>query len=197
MAKKDLKNNNKGLPFKEDEESSYYAQFIISKKPDNKIIVTRVLLILLYIIFAIAYSALFLVVVKIPYVIAILPGLVVVLWFFTWKRTKIEYAYISRQNTFYVYRINGLGKSQEILKVNTNETLGILPASDDFSSELKEINPNTYLDYSSSVNCEDRYIGVWDINGNKTGIYFDASSKLLNSLKYFGGERVVVTYVSR
>jgi hypothetical protein len=47
------------------------------------------------------------------------------------------------------------------------------------------------------VNTEDRYFAIFNVGGKKTAVYFTASAKLLNGLHYFGGENVIVTYVSR
>ena len=192
-----MKKKYKGLPFKEDEESSNYAQFIITKQPDKKIKTIRLLLIIAYILFAIAYCYVFLSLVKIPYVIAILPGLIILLWFFTWKHTNIEYCYISTKGNFYVYKINGYGKAKEIISYSLDTCLKILPANDDFTSDIANYHIDEYNDYSSSILCGDRYISIWKRDNKTIGIYFDASNKLLSSLNYYTKDKVVLTYVSR
>ena len=85
----------KGIPFKEEEEANeHFSQFAVAAKPTQKDKLTRLFLTLFYIIFAGGYVVLFTVVVKIPYVIAILPFFLWMLWYFTWKRTQREYVYI-------------------------------------------------------------------------------------------------------
>jgi hypothetical protein len=37
---------------------------------------------------------------------------------------------------------------------------------------------------------------VFNIGGKKTAVYFNAATKLLQMLHYYGGEDVIVTYVS-
>ena len=192
-----MKKKYKGLPFKEDEESSNYAQFIVTKQPDKKTKIIRFLLILAYILFALAYSFVFLSLVKIPYVIAILPGLIILLWFFTWKHTIIEYCYISTKGIFYVYKINGYGNAKEVLSYSLDKCLKILPTNEDFASDVASYSIDEYIDYSSSVQCSDRYISIWKIDNKTVGVYFDASNKLLLSLNYYTKDKVVMTYVSR
>lgn len=186
-----------GVPFKEDEDNEYFAQFTVTKKPDKKIKLIRFLLILMYLILSVAYCVLFLVVVKIPYVVAILPGLVIVMWFFTWKYTNIDYSYIAQKDMFYVFKINGYGKAKEVFKAKISQTLSIVPANDSFKEDIADITIDEYLDFSSYPECEDKYIGIWNTDGKNTGVYFDASGKLLKLLKYFAKDKVVVTYVSR
>ena len=52
------------------------------------------------------------------------------------------------------------------------------------------------LDCSISAKSEDRYFAIFEINGKKTAVYFNAATKLLQMLHYYGGEEVIVTYVS-
>lgn len=187
----------KGFPFKEDEESTNFAQFSVTKQADAKTKLIRFLLILSYIAFSIGYSVLFLVVVKIPYVLAVLPGLIIVLWFFTWKHTNIEYTYVSNKNTFYVFKTNGYGKTKELFQHNLNDSKTIIPYNDDFKDIFDTYSFSEILNYTSSPKCEDRYISVWEYDNKTIGVCFDASTKLLSSLQYYAKDKVVVTYVSR
>ena len=68
----------KGIPFSEEYASSNYAEFSVSRKPDHTIKLRRLLLVLLYIIFAALYCTLFLVIWKMAPLIAILPLLLLI-----------------------------------------------------------------------------------------------------------------------
>ncbi|MBQ9746871.1 MAG: hypothetical protein IJW21_08630 [Clostridia bacterium] len=52
------------------------------------------------------------------------------------------------------------------------------------------------VDATISPNSEDRYFAVFNIGGKKTAVYFNAATRLLQMLHYYGGEEVIVTYVS-
>ena len=52
------------------------------------------------------------------------------------------------------------------------------------------------IDCTISSKSEDRYFAVFNIGGKKTAVYFNAATKLLQMLHYYGGEDVIVTYVS-
>ena len=104
--------------------------------------------------------------------------------------------YIVTQGYFHVYCYNGYNNAREVLKQRLNENEGIYPAGDaDYDRLAKECEEE--LDYSSGKNTEDRYFAIFRIDGKKTAVYFTASSKILTGMRYFGGEKVVVTYVSR
>lgn len=186
----------KGIPFSEENSSANYAEFAISRKPDGKIKTQRMLFILLYIAFAAAYCFLFLVVVKMAPVVAILPLFILIMWFFTWKLTKIEYMYIVYQGQFHVYCYNGYNKAKEIFSAKISENEGIYPVADEEYAKKAEVC-EVFADYSVGKNSEDRYFAIFNVNGKKTAVYFTASAKLLTGLRYYGGENVIVTYVSR
>ncbi len=184
----------KGIPFNEETAGGNYAEFAVSKKPDSKIKTQRLLFILLYAVFSVTYVVIF--AMKLPMLIAILPLFVLIMWFFTWKLTKIEYTYIVYQGQMHVYRNNGYNKAKEIFSAKVNENDGIYPVNDEDYTKFAEAC-EVSLDYSVGKNTDDRYFAVFQVNGKKTAVYFTAATKLLTALRYYGGENVVVTFVSR
>lgn len=186
----------KGIPFSEENSSSNYAEFSVTRKPDQKIKTQRMLFILLYAVFAVAYCVVFLVLTKMAPLVAILPLLLFILWLVTWKFTKIEYMYVVCQGQLHVYRINGYNKAKEVFTAKISENDGIYPDSDEEYTKLAAECPATF-DFSAGKLTEDRYFARFTVNGVMTAVYFTAATKLLTSLRYYGGEKVVVTYVSR
>ncbi len=184
----------KGIPFSEENAGSNYAEFAVARKPDGAIKLQRFLFILLYVVFAVAYVAVF--AAKIPYLIAIMPLFVLIMWFFTWKLTKVEYTYIVYQGQIHIYRHNGYNKAKEIFTAKVSENEGIYPVSDEEYAKFAAECEVTF-DYSVGKNTDDRYFAIFHVDGKKTAVYFTAASKLLTALRYYGGENVVVTYVSR
>ncbi len=186
----------KGIPFNEETAGANYAEFAVVRKPDGAIKLKRLLFILLYAVFAASYIVLFTVVVPMVMLIAVLPLFVLIIWFFTWKLTKIEYTYIVCQGQLHVYKNNGYNKAKEVFVAKVSENGGIYPEGDDdykaFAEECEET-----LDFSIGKNTADRYFAVFTVNGKKTAVYFTAAAKLLTALRYYGGEKVIVTYVSR
>ena len=184
----------KGIPFAEENAGANYAEFSVTRKPDRKIKTQRLLFVLLYAAFSVLYCALFLVVWKMAPLIAILPLLVFILWLVTWKLTKIEYTYIVYQGQLHIYRVNGYNKAVEVFSAKVSENDGIYPAADaDYAGAMAGC---AVLDYSAGKGTEDLYFAVFPADGGRVAVYFTAATKLLSSLRYYGGEKVVVTYVS-
>ena len=184
----------KGIPFAEENAGANYAEFSVTRKPDRKIKTQRLLFVLLYAAFSVLYCALFLVVWKMAPLIAILPLLVFILWLVTWKLTKIEYTYIVYQGQLHIYRVNGYNKAVEVFSAKVSENDGIYPAADaEYAGAMAGC---AVLDYSAGKGTEDLYFAVFPADGGRVAVYFTATTKLLSSLRYYGGEKVVVTYVS-
>ena len=186
----------KGIPFSEEYAGQNYAEFSVTRKADAQIMTRRLLFILLYLAFAVIYCVVFLVLTKIGTMIAILPLFLLILWLVTWRFTKIDYTYIVYQGQFHIYRVNGFNKAKEVLNAKLSENDGIYPAADaDYASLAAECASS--LDFSAGKNTADMYFARFVIDGAMTAVYFTAAAKLLTSLRYYGGENVVVTYVSR
>lgn len=185
----------KGIPFSEENSGSNYAEFAVAKKADGKIKLQRLLLLLAYAVFAIAYCAVFLVAVKMPALIAILPLLIFIFYLCTWRFTKLEYIYIVYQGMVHIYQNNGYNRAKEVFTAHVSENLGIVPENEDYADVTKGCEIT--LDLSAGRGTPDRYVAVFEKDGKKTAVSFTAATKLLTALRYYGGENVIVTYVSR
>ena len=186
----------KGIPFNEESAGSNYAEFSITRKPDKTIRTWKLFLVLLYVVFAATYAFVFVVVVPIIYLLGILPILLMILSFFTWKLTKIEYTYIAYQGMLHIYRYNGYNRAKEVFSARLSENGGVYPVADeDYTAYEKECTVK--LDYSIGERTDDRYFAIFDVNGKKTAVYFTAATKLLAAMRYYGGKNVVLTNVSR
>lgn len=181
----------KGIPFKEEEESEHFAQFTVTHRPDGKTKLKRFLLIILYAAFAGAFIVIFTVLTKMAAVVALLPFLMWILWFFTWKYTQIEYCYVVCKNVFYIYKINGYGKAKEIMTFPVSACESVSPAENITEADA------TVRDFRSYPSCPDSYSAIFSEKGKRVCVLFDASEKLLSALKYYGGDAVAVSKVSR
>ena len=182
----------KGIPFKEEEEvNEHFSQFAVAAKPTKKDKLTRFFFVLLYVLFTGGYIVLFTVVTKIPYIIAILPFFLWMLWYFTWKHTQREYVYIVCRGVFYVYAVNGYGNAKEIYNAGISSFDAVAPAN------MINASADKKLMYCSSPDLRELYRALSSGNGTTTAVYFDPSSKLLSSLRYYGGDKVTVVQVSR
>jgi hypothetical protein len=196
MAKKQVnQHKDNGIPFKEETAGANYAEFSVTRKPDKEIKTKRALFILLYAAVLGIFAYIFLVLTQMAPVMAIVLIIEYIVFLATWHLSKIEYTYIVEKGNLHVYKLVGRLKAKELVNVKVSENMGIAPAGDeDYAYMLEGVEAS--LDCSVSEHSDDRYFAVFNVNGKKTAVYFNAATKLLQMLRYYGGDEVVVTYVS-
>lgn len=194
MKKNKVEKSN-GIPFSEETSTGNYAEFTVSRKADKEIKLKRFLFITLYIVFAAAWIILFTVVTKMVPVVALILIIEYILFLLTWHTTKIEYTYIVEKGNFHIFRTCGRNKAKEVFCDKAENAFGIYPVSDDdYKSAIDACEAE--LDFTDSKKGDDIYCAIYNKDGKKTAVYFTAASKLLTTLRYYGGENVIVTYVS-
>ena len=196
MAKKQVnQHKDNGIPFKEETAGANYAEFSITRKPDKEIKTKRALFILLYAIVLGAFAYVFLVLTQMAPVMAIVLIIEYIVILATWHLSKIEYTYIVEKGNLHIYKLVGRLKAKEVVNVKISENLGIYPAEDeDYKDEIASCEAT--VDCTESMKSADVYCGIFNIGGKKTAVYFNGATKLLQMLRYYGGENVIVVPVS-
>jgi hypothetical protein len=195
MAKKVKVYRDTGIPFNEETAGSNYAEFSITRKPDKEIKTKRFLFALLYIAIVVIFAVVCFVLTKMApvFILAIFAEWIAILA--TWHLTKIDYTYIVEKGNLHIYKVVGRCKAKEVVNVKISENQGIAPTDDeDYANMLEGVEAS--IDCTISPKSEDRYFAVFNIGGKKTAVYFNGATKLLQMLHYYGGENVIVTYVS-
>lgn len=196
MAKKQVnQHKNNGIPFNEETAGSNYAEFSITRKSDKEIKTKRMLFVALYLAILALFVVICFVLTKMApvFVLVVFAEWIAILA--TWHLSKIEYTYIVEKGNLHIYKIAGRCKAKEVVNIKISENQGICPADDEDYANLLE-GVEATIDCTESMKSADRYFAIFNINGKKTAVYFNAATKLLQMLHYYGGENVIVTYVS-
>jgi hypothetical protein len=194
MAKQKIKRSN-GIPYKEETAVGNYAEYSIARRTDKHARLQRLGYIGIYLAVVAVFVYLFAVLTPLFPIIGLSAIIDYILFLATWHRSKVEFTYIVEKGNFHIYRICGRCKAKEVLNVKLENNLGIYPANDeDYKEALDECEVK--LDYCEAIDAEDVYFAIFNIDGKKTAVYFSAATKLLTTMRYFGGENVIVTYVS-
>lgn len=193
MAKPKIRKSN-GIPYREETTVGNYAEYSIMRKTDKKARLQRLGYICIYLAVVAVFVYFFVVLTPLFPIVGLSAIIDYILFLATWHRTKVEFTYIVEKGNFHIYRICGRCKAKEVINVKLETNLGIYPANDDdYKAALDECEVK--LDYCEAIDAEDVYFAIFNIDGKKTAVYFSAASKLLTTMRYFGGENVVVTYV--
>ena len=171
------------------EESSFqYAEYArpVAKKGKNRR--ARTLLILLYVFFAIGYSALF-VAINLPMVIAIMPVFTWMLVFFTWGLVSYEYGVKVGSGDVSFVKIHGK-REKVLLSFPVKSILAAASYKKD-PEAYKAHNPTAFHDFRTDPDEKNDYYAIFEKDGVREAVLFDCTTSVATSLRYYNKEVVI------
>lgn len=170
-----------------------YVEYSVECKSEGKLKMRKLWLILAYIAFVVLYFVLFTVITKIVPLVAILPLLVWILVFFTWRYTKVEYEYAILQGAFHFSVIYGGRTRKELLEVKIKDMTVIAPYEGEMIARTEAPDIARHYQFISSKDSPDRYAAIWvDEEGKKCSLLFEATNKTLKICKFYNQTATVV-----
>ena len=166
----------------DDKMKSNYAEYIVKKKADGSVVAKRFAIILCAVVLFGAGVALFLGKIKMPVAIVPLALAVGVLTWFLWRFTSIEYEYIVIGGTVEFSKIFGERQRKLIEEVKINDFDKVAPY-ENCKSDADSIANKSY--YCISPKSENLYCIVTSADGNKRVIFFNATKKSLDAIRYY------------
>lgn len=163
------------------------AEYIASKKVEGMLLVKRILLIVLYITFTVGYFGVC-AGIGVIQLVAVLPILLWMLIFFTWRYVSYDDAYTFSSGTMVfsrVYAKNGKRISREKLRIRVQDAkyAGLWSGGrrDDEMRNVKKL-----YDFASSANSADAVFVVFDDpSGVECAVRFDCISRVKKLLVAF------------
>lgn len=173
-------------------DSPGYSEYVVAKKAEGKNLLLRILLITLYVLFALSYFIFFTVVLPIVMLIALLPLFVWMLIFFTWRyaSVEIEYQIVSGVVTF--YHIYGRRSRRKKFAYKIKDMLTVAPM--DRTHESDYTKSTLTHDFRGSAKSPDSYYFTYKDNAGKTCVvYFEATARTLKSFRYYNSAATVMS----
>lgn len=170
-----------------------YVEYSVECKSEGKLKLRKLWLILAYIGFVVLYVVLFVVLTKIVPLIAILPLLLWILIFFTWRYTQVEYEYAILQGAFNFSVIYGNRTRKELLEVKIKDMTTIAPYEGEMIARTEAPDIKHLYSFISSKSSPDIYAAIWqDEEGEKSALLFEATNKTLKICKFYNNPATVV-----
>ncbi len=165
-----------------------YTEFTVAQKPEGAWRTKRLLMILLYTAYAVAYMLIF--ITKIPMLVALLPVTLWILIFFTWRFVSVEHEYMIASGVMTFVDILG-GRSRRVLfAVTVKDMMKIAPVTEGKSPWYT--GAKTVIDLRGSVKCTNSYgFTVKDDAGETVAVLFAATDKAVKIMKYYNADTVV------
>ena len=163
-------------------------EYVVAQKSEGKWRVRKWLMLAAYALFAGAYF--FTAALRVPAVIAILPLLIWMLVFFTYKYVKPEYKYKISEAYLYFYILFGK-KQKEKLKVRIFDAEYILPLENALD-QIKTYDPkHTYSAIPSIISTDSYVILFKNEKGESCAFMFKATAQALKCLHFYNQKTVI------
>ena len=166
--------------------SNNYTEFTVKKKPDAKILLIRAIMLLVY--------------VSIPVGIFLIPNmwwlgalsclLVIIVWYFTWPFTIIEYEYTMSSGNWRFETNYGSRRRVVSLEKKIKEMKKIAPFTGEDRDLVKKC-AKVYDFRSGPKHTEDIYFATFEEDGKDCIILFQCTNKAMKILKSYNKENTV------
>lgn len=176
--------------------SSNYAEFVVEKKVEGSYKTHRLLMILAYVLVIGVLVGVF---IKINvFLVAIAPFIGWILIFFTWPLVSIEYKYTIDNSMFNGCTLYGGKREKPMFSCKVKDFYLIAPDNDKYSADKEAFTGAKTVSLLPTEDCPDRYFALYTSEtGEKSIVYFRATSQALKAFKYYNNAATVVTDVSR
>ena len=174
------------------EDDGRSCEYSVVQKIEGKWVLRRILLIALYVVFAVGYFA-FCVAIKFYPIACFTPVFTWMLIFFTWRYVSVTYRYeISSGDWIFTKILNDRYKKKMFtLKVKDAER--IAPYADRLEqSRIEAFEAEKTLWAASTMESPDLYYALFtDVDGERTVLYFEATAKALRLLHFYNKNTVL------
>lgn len=175
---------------------SGYAEYMVSKKVEGKYRLCRILMVLLYLAVAAVICVIFLNV--IPYLIALVPIFIWILWRFTWLYVSQSYCYVVDGSYFTVTTVYGERKEADYVRIKLSDATMIAPLDDEYRHYCHADAGAVLYNAVSSFNAPDIYfIIAKDASDKKCVVFFEGTEHVLKAMKYYNSKAVMSIKTSR
>ncbi len=177
--------------------SANYAEYMVDLKVQGKYKTQRILLILLYVVVSLGIVGL-MAALTLPWLVALVPVAVWILWFFTWPFVSRSYYYTVDASYFTIVKVYGGKKEADFVKVKISEAEMIAPKNEEYAAYAHAHADAVVYEAVSSFDAGDIYFMTFvNEEGKNAVVFFEATQQLLKALKYYNSKAVVMTNTLR
>ncbi len=177
------------------ENAHSFVNYDVREKGNKKTALLKTALIFGYILFAGLYCSICLGLVfpfKAPPFIAVLPVLIWIISFFTWRYTQIEYEYVIIDGEMRMMKIYGDKNMRLLCKTRVSGMRKIAPYSGEYRDDADRIPEANRICGVSQMSSPDVYFGIFAEDGTEYALFFEATEKTLKVIKHYNSEVVII-----
>ncbi len=175
-----------------DNAASTFVNYSVKKKSEGKYRLSRILMVIGYVVFALAYFLFFTTMNILP-IIALLPVLTWILVFFTWRFVEVEYEYYILDGEFKLIEVYGTKSMRELCRVRISAMDSVAPYRGENKAKADAFDGESRICGVSSMDNPDIYYAVFkDESGAYRAVFFEATEKTLKVIKYYKSDVEIV-----
>lgn len=175
-------------------DNSHYTEYTVEQKSEGKYRTRRLLLVLAYIVYAIAFFLFFTVgPIRIYPLIALLPVSLWMIVFFTWRYVSVEHEYTIASGTMTFADIYGGRSRKTMLEVKIKEMSEIAPLTEEARKKCSGAEFTQTYNFLSSQSTPDAFYAICNQEGSKKiVIFFEATEKALKIMKFYNSSALTM-----
>jgi hypothetical protein len=173
-------------------ESITFAEYSVAQKAEGKNLLLRILLISSYVLLSLGFFIFFTMVFKIVMLISILPLLIWILVFFTWRFAAVEHEYQVASGTITFSDVYGGRSRKKKFEYKIKDMQTIAPM--DRTHESDYTHATLTHDFRGSTKSPDSYYFTYKNDaGENCVVYFEATSRTLKTFRYYNSAATVMS----
>ena len=158
---------------------------IVKKKTEGKILFLKISLAVAYTLLAtIGFLLTFFLADGSPAVLLIVVAIVCAVIFFTWRLSCVEYEHSVISGTFFLAKIYGRSSRKEVFEAEMTRAALIAPYDETYSEKANASAPDKIYYAVSSMDSDELWFIIFDEDGKKTLIFFEAKERILSVMRH-------------
>lgn len=170
-------------------------EFVVAQANRGKVKLRRILAVVAYVLFFLVCAAT-LILLNLPWLVALLPLAEWIVIFFSWRYLAVEYEYSMTSGVMTFSHIYGGRTRKTRLELNIKSCHEIAPLDDDALTRLEGREIAKEYRFISADDASEIYYALFEEDGEPAVVLFEPTAKALSILRFYN-PMTVVTKVSR
>lgn len=172
-------------------DTTNHVEVAVKRRLDSELVAKKILLIILYIVFALGFFGLFFYI-RFVQICALLPLFVWMLVFFTWRYTNIEYEYIISSGEISVAAIYGNRVRKKIVETRIADMEKIAPFDDAAAEKLAGLGIKNVYNILGEKNSPSACYALFDEpKKGKSLLIFEGDGRALKIMRFYNPRTVI------
>ena len=166
-------------------------EYVVAEKKSVALICKRICLILVYILWAVAFLLVGLTTKLLVPLMALVPLTLWIIVFLTWRFTQIEYELSFFSGVLTVSRIYGGRTRKKLAEITIRNLAGVYPCREPYTEKINSFAHEKEIFAAGDPDSPDLWAAFWkDEDGVKRVLWFEANEKAIKIFRFYNSAAV-------